>query len=94
MLNLMGAVEFCFMSFYALNASYPADCKVIWQFLQKYIFEVISDNDDFPSSNTVWSNLESVDINDKELHAPNEEFEDNDEESDKESSDEDESDEE
>ena len=68
MVNLMGAVDFCFKTFYALDAQYPADCKIIWYFLQKYVFEVKnsdSETDDlFPSMISIWLDLQAVCVED------------------------------
>ena len=37
---LVGAVDLCFKAFYALNAKYPPECEVVWNFLQRFVYSI------------------------------------------------------
>lgn len=43
--NPLEAIESCFNIFMALNVKYPAETKVIWNFVQRYIFKISTQHD-------------------------------------------------
>jgi hypothetical protein len=40
------ALDFCFKSFHVLNAKYPAESKVAWNFIQTQLFKLKTDSDE------------------------------------------------
>lgn len=57
--SLIEAIDLCFKSFYALNADYSSDCKMVWQFLQKYVYNIPGKKNDSVATNVIaaWKNL-------------------------------------
>ncbi|XP_064635514.1 uncharacterized protein LOC135492800 isoform X1 [Lineus longissimus] len=40
--TLLKAVDACFKAFYVLDIEYPANCIIVWQFIQELVFDVRS----------------------------------------------------
>jgi len=39
------AVDICFKSFFALNLSYPTECDHVWEFVQKFFYDISTNHD-------------------------------------------------
>ncbi|XP_016663981.2 uncharacterized protein LOC107885069, partial [Acyrthosiphon pisum] len=39
------AVDICFKSFFALNLSYPTECDHVWEFVQKFFYDINTNHD-------------------------------------------------
>lgn len=44
--NLVTALDFCFKIFFVFNLNYPVESRHIWTLIQRYIFEICSENDE------------------------------------------------
>lgn len=60
--DLLKAVDACFKTFYALNASYPVSSEPIWIFIQKEIYGI-------EDSTKSYQNVESLRIKLKNIDA-------------------------
>jgi hypothetical protein len=59
--SLLAAVDFCFKSFYALNAKYSVDTEMIWIFIEKAVYGLGgSSRKQFVSVNCLLSNLKTL----------------------------------
>lgn len=59
------AVDHCFQFAHALNAEYQEQCRMVWTFLQHYIYELKTAYDKiFTSAQTVASEMDSVQVGD------------------------------
>lgn len=43
--SALKALDVCFKTFFALNASYPEECRPIWTYIQKHIFDIHTNDD-------------------------------------------------
>ncbi|XP_011689312.1 PREDICTED: uncharacterized protein LOC105450904 [Wasmannia auropunctata] len=57
--TLLSAIDFCFKTFYVLDAKYPVESAPIWYFLQQYIYNISSSKNakQYISANSLWSDL-------------------------------------
>lgn len=52
------AVDLCFKILHVLNAKYPAECSMVWIFIQRVIYKIRSNNDEhYNSVNALISTL-------------------------------------
>lgn len=61
--SLMGAVDLCFKTTWALNAKYQSDCAAVWSFIQRFVYKIednTTSSTQFRSVYTVWSDLQSL----------------------------------
>lgn len=53
--SLLNAVDACFKAFYVLDLEYPANCIIVWQFIQELVFDVRSKKGQVSLSKNVTS---------------------------------------
>ena len=63
--DLMTAVDLCFKSFHTLNATYPKECAVIWEFLESFVYNCSFKSDAKRRgkkivSTTLWTELQQI----------------------------------
>lgn len=44
--NLLSAVDLCFKIFHIFNVQYGKDCEVVWEFIQKYFYNITTPFDE------------------------------------------------
>lgn len=60
--SVMNAINLCFQSFFALNASYPADSEVIWYFLQQHVYGITKQKyqPNFITVDATWHDVQQL----------------------------------
>ncbi|EFN77041.1 hypothetical protein EAI_10271, partial [Harpegnathos saltator] len=60
--SVMNAINLCFQTFFALNASYPADSEVVWYFLQKRVYSITKQKyqPNFITVDTTWHDIQQL----------------------------------
>jgi len=54
----MKAVDLAFKSFFSLNLNYPKESEHLWEFIQKYFYNITTDHDkQFTSTNIILNDL-------------------------------------
>lgn len=59
--SLMNAINLCFQIFFALNATYPVDCEILWYFLQQYVYGITNKKyRNIISIDATWHDIEQL----------------------------------
>lgn len=62
--NILTAVDACFKSFYALDLKYPAESKLAWIFLERYIYGLSTNLKNPPAVSSLLSDIDSINLSD------------------------------
>lgn len=68
---MLDAVDLCYKAFYVLQAKYPVESEVVWNFLQTYVYEIPIRDKNFVSVDSVCSDLNNTRISDVDEHEVN-----------------------
>lgn len=58
--SVLEAVDVCFKSFFALDASYPVLCPHVWTFLDKYVYKLSKKCTNYSSASRLLIDLDNL----------------------------------
>lgn len=60
--SFLEVIIYCFQLLYVLNLKYPDECIVVWNFIEKFLFGIISSTTAFPKVDTFITDIKSGNI--------------------------------
>lgn len=55
------AIDICFKSFFVFNLNYPTQCQQVWQFIQNFMYGIITKYDkNFQNNNLLINDLNNI----------------------------------